>query len=104
MTVANVFTFAAVATQFRDRARSFAKSCVLTRNHFDVAQNARPARSAGTLIGLIDLLASGTVETRSLARLAGEEQLRSRVRDAAHGTPVDEALATRSGETVRTVA
>lgn len=70
MTVADILALATVATQFRD-GRAFTKGSVFARDHFNVAENAGPAWCAGALVRLVDLFASGSIETRSLARLAG---------------------------------
>ena len=81
---------------------SFAEGGIFARHHLHVAEDSGPAGSAVALVGLIDLLASGAIETRSLARFA-VQQLR-RMRDASHRAPVDEALAARPRETVGAVA
>lgn len=77
VTVADVFTSTAMTTEFRD-GRSFAKSGILTGDHFYVAKDTRPAGRADTLVSLVDLLACGSVETGPLSGLAGQEK-RSRV-------------------------
>ena len=97
--VADVFALAAVATKFRNGPRSFAEGSVFTRHHLHVAEDSSPAGGASTLVRLVDLFASGPVETRALAGWN-----KSRVRNATHRTPVDEAFATSSSESVRAVA
>lgn len=91
MAVTDIFAFSSMAAEFW-KSRSFAECCIFTRDHLDVAQQSRPSRSASTLIGLINLLAGSSIETRSLSRLSRKE-LFGFVRDPSHRTPIDEALA-----------
>lgn len=102
MTVANVFAFSAMATEFGN-GRSLTKSGIFTRDHLNVAKDSSPTRCAGALIRLINLFASSSVEARALSGLS-RKKLRSRMRNTAHGTPIDEAFATRSGESIWAVA
>lgn len=100
MTVANVLALATMTAKLSE-GRSFTGGGIFAGDHLDVTKDSSPAGSAVALVRLVYLLASSTVETRTLTGLA-RYQLR-RVRDASHRAPVDKALASRSGESVRAV-
>ena len=96
VTVADILTLSAMAAELGQR-RSFAEGGVLTGDHLDVAEQSGPAGRAGALVRLVHLVAGGAVETRPVG--VGQRHGHAR-----HGTPVDEALATGAGESVRAVA
>ncbi len=82
MAVTDIFAFSSMAAEFR-KSRFFTECRIFARYHLNIAQQSCPSRSTSTLIGLIDLLAGCSIETRSLSRLSWKKLFGFK-RDSSH--------------------